>query len=213
MVTKICQIKGSNGSGKTTIVKQLIHFSSDVKVLTLKSTGEVFATAMDDIGWVAIGDYPEDKKMGGCDKFPRPGTVSLIKDAIRTAMIARPDYWIVFEGMMISTIKSTFYHYLLMLEMSEGIIPLFVILNADVQGCMDRLGDRGTARSNRSKLVENVGSKCELVVRHARTYEPKYVRWLDVENIPVDRMALEFIKAVDDVTLEDELSLCPLQMR
>ena len=210
---KIVPIKGSNGSGKTTIVKQLIQISSDVNELKLKSTGDIFATAMDDIGWLAIGSYPKDKKMGGCDKFPRPGTISLIKDAIRISMKARPDFWIVFEGMMISTIKSTFYDYLLMLEKSEGITPLFVILNATVQGCMSRLGDRGTARSNRSKLVENVGSKCELVVRHARTYNPKYVRWLDIENMPVDRMALEFIKAVDDVTLEDELSLCPLQMR
>ena len=210
---KIVQIKGSNGSGKTTIVKQLINYSSDVKVLSIKSTGRIFATAMDDIGWVAIGEYPEDKKMGGCDKFPRPGTVKLIKEAIRTAMVARPDFWIVFEGMMISTIKSTFYDYLLMLERSEGITPLFVVLNSSVQGCMSRLGDRGTARSNRSKLVKNVGSKCKLVIRHARTYDPKYVRWLDVERVPVDNMALEFIRAVDDVTLEDELRLCPLQMR
>lgn len=207
MTTKICQIKGSNGSGKTTIVKQLIHFSSDVKVLTLKSTGRVFATAMDDIGWVAIGEYPEDKKMGGCDKFPRPGTVPLIKEAIRTALVARPDYWIVFEGMMISTIKSTFYDYLLMLERSEGIVPLFVILDATVQGCMSRLGDRGTKRSDRSKLVENVGNKCDMIIRHARTYAPRYVRWIDIEHVPVERMALEFIKSVDDVTLEDEILL------
>ena len=202
---KIVQIKGSNGSGKTTIVKQLIRYSSDVRVLKCKSTGDIFATAMDDIGWLAIGSYPEDKKMGGCDKFPRPGTISLIKDAIRISMKSRPDYWIVFEGMMISTIKSTFYDYLLMLERTKGIVPLFVILNTTVHGCMGRLGDRGTARSNRSKLVENVGSKCELIIRHARTYEPKYVRWLDVERIPVDDMVLEFIRAVDDVTLEDEL--------
>ena len=210
---KIVQIKGSNGSGKTTIVKQLIRCSSDVKELKLKSTGYIFATAMDDIGWLAIGSYPDDKKMGGCDKFPRPGTISLIKDAIRISMKSRPDFWIVFEGMMISTIKSTFYDYLLMLERTKGITPLFVILNATVHGCMGRLGDRGTARSNRSKLEDNVGSKCELIIKHAGTYDPKYVRWLDVEHIPVDDMVLEFIKAVDDVMLEDELRLCPLQMR
>ncbi len=202
---KIVQIKGSNGSGKTTIVKQLIQISSDVKELRLKSTGEIFATAMDDIGWLAIGSYPEGKKMGGCDKFPRPGTISLIKDAIRTSMKSRPDSWIVFEGMMISTIKSTFYDYLLMLERSEGIVPLFVILNATVHGCMDRLEGRGTMRSNRFKLEDNVGSKCELIIRHARTYDPKYVRWIDVDKVLVDEMALEFVRAVDDVTLEAEL--------
>ena len=168
---------------------------------------------MDDIGWLAIGSYPEDKKMGGCDKFPRPDTISLIKDAIRISMKSRPDYWIVFEGMMISTIKSTFYDYLLMLERTKGIVPLFVILNATVQGCMNRLEGRGTMRSNRFKLEDNVGSKCELVIRHANTYDPKYVRWLDVERIPVDDMALEFVRSVDDVMLEDELRLCPLQMR
>jgi hypothetical protein len=159
---------------------------------------------MDDIGWVAIGEYPANKKMGGCDKFPRPGTISLIKDAIRMSMVARPDFWIVFEGMMISTIKSTFYDYLLMLEESQGIIPLFVILNAAVEGCMDRLDGRGTKRSNRTKLLENVGNKCELVIRHAKTYEPKYVRWMEVDHIPVMRMALEFLKLVDDAGLEND---------
>lgn len=202
MTTKICQIKGSNGSGKTTIVKQLIALSSDVKVLTLKSTGNVFATAMDDLGWITIGDYPEDKKMGGCDNFK---TVSQVKEAIRTSLVVRPDYWIVFEGMMISTIKSTFYDYLLMLERQNGIIPLFVILNATTQGCLDRLSDRGTMRNDLN--VDNINGKCVSIIRHAKTYDPKYVRWIYVDDVSLDRMALEFVKAVDDVTLEEEILL------
>jgi deoxyadenosine/deoxycytidine kinase len=200
---KIVQIKGANGSGKTTIVKQLISYSANVKLLKLPDTDKVFATAMDDIGWVAIGKYPEDSKMGGCDNFK---TIEEIKHGIRLATRARPDAWIVFEGMMISTIKSTFYNMLLSMEKAydNEVHPLFVILRASTQGCLNRLAGRGTMKSNLK--VENIENKCELVVRHAKTYDPRYVRWMDVDTIPLERMGLEFLKLVDDDALVEDFS-------
>lgn len=69
-MTKVVQIKGSNGSGKTTIVKQLIALSNEARTLTWHSLrNKVYATIMPDIGWVALGNYPADKPMGGCDNF------------------------------------------------------------------------------------------------------------------------------------------------
>jgi thymidylate kinase len=199
---KIVQIKGANGSGKTTIVKQLISCSNDVNLLTVPKTDKVFATAMDDIGWVAVGKYPEDSKMGGCDNFK---TIDETKRAIRLAMKYRPESWIVFEGMMISTIKSTFYDMLLGVEKAYKykIHPLFVILEATPQGCLNRLSARGTRRANLK--VANVENKCNLVIRHAKTYEPQYVRWMDVESISLERMVREFLIAVDDDALLNEL--------
>ena len=197
---KIVQIKGANGSGKTTIVKQLIKYSANTRLLKISKTQTVFATALDDIGWVALGKYPEDSKMGGCDNFK---TIEEVKRGIRMAVNARPDAWIVFEGMMISTIKSTFYDLLLHIERARPKIhPLFVILNATPQGCLNRLAGRGTMKSNLK--VENIENKCKMVVRHAKTYDQKYVRWIDVETTPMERMGLEFLRAVDDAALVED---------
>jgi deoxyadenosine/deoxycytidine kinase len=197
---KIVQIKGANGSGKTTIAKQLINYSANTKALKLAKTRKVFATALDDIGWVILGKYPEDSKMGGCDNFK---TIEEVKRGIRVAIQARPDAWVMFEGMMISTIKSTFYDMLLQIEEARPKIhPLFVILNATPQGCLNRLAGRGTMKSNLK--VENIENKCKQVIRHAKTYDQKYVRWIDVETTPLERMGLEFLRAVDDVALVDD---------
>ena len=200
---KIVQIKGANGSGKTTIIKQLLSYSANTKVLKISKTQTVFGTAMDDIGWIVLGKYPEDSKMGGCDNFK---TIDEVKRGIRLAMQARPDSWVVFEGMMISTIKSTFYDELLRLEKAypKNVHPLFVILQATPQGCLNRLSGRGTMKSNLK--VENIENKCEMVIRHAQTYDPKYVRWIDVESTPLERMGLEFLKAVDDEALVADFS-------
>lgn len=104
-ITKIVQIKGSNGSGKTTLVKRLGELSETWSYL-VDDNDRVVATIFDDIGWVAIGEYKPDAAMGGCDKMP---DIESIKQAILSALVMCPGFWVVFEGMMISTIKSTFY--------------------------------------------------------------------------------------------------------
>ena len=199
-MTKIVQIKGSNGSGKTTIVKQLIRLSSDVHLLEAKGFGgKTVATIMDDLGWIAIGGYPEESAMGGCDRIR---TIDNIKWAIDEAYDHSPGYWIVFEGMMVSTIKSTFYQFLLDMrqrsraDWMEDIDPLFVILRTTAERCVERIEGRGTKRAGLK--VDNVRAKCEMVVRHAKTYDQAYVRWLDVDDVPLDRMVWEFLDLVGE---------------
>jgi adenylate kinase len=195
---KIVQIKGSNGSGKTTIVKQMIKFSSDVGELDMDD--KIYATTIEDYGWVAIGRYPDESKMGGCDTMK---TIEDIKRAIWRAHVERPDYWIVFEGMMISTIKSTFYNLLMEMKQDRIADPCFVILKADVDVCVRNINGRGTRRDGLN--VDNVANKCELVVRHALTYDPKYVKWMDVKNIPLDRMAIDFLALVGDMRMAEDM--------
>lgn len=203
-VIKIVQVKGSNGSGKTTLVKQLGALSERWSYLTRLVPGgkdEIIATAFDDIGWVAIGEYRPDAAMGGCDKMP---SVESILTAIEMVLSLRPGFWIVFEGMMISTIKSTFYDALMALhEDHPRIEPLFVILKSTPEGCYNRIQGRGTMKPGLN--MDNVAHKCDMVIRHAKTYDPDYVRWIDVETTPVDCMLDEFLWEVQDNQVMDAL--------
>lgn len=190
---KIVQIKGANGSGKTTIAKQLIACSERVLV-RLNKQGKPYATILPDLGWIVIGHYNPSSKMGGCDNMP---DIASIKFAIRHCLALYPNYYaMLFEGMMISTIKSTFYEYLLGLEKKNGIEPLFVILDTITDSCLKRISGRGTMKPNLK--VENIASKVESIKRHALTYDQKYVRWMDVDHIKPESMLPEFLSVIDE---------------
>jgi hypothetical protein len=183
---KIVQIKGSNGSGKTTIAKELIASSKDRWLLL--ADDKPFATQLDDLKWIIIGQYKPESKMGGCDGMDG---IAEIKRAIWLCYKHFPDYNVLFEGMMISTIKSTFYEYLT--ELPE-VDPLFVILRTDAAKCVERIAGRGTMKADLK--VDNIITKCKMVVSHALTYNQDYVRWLDVDTIPKDEMLKWFLWAV-----------------
>ena len=202
---KVVQIKGSNGSGKTTIVKDLMSFSSDVEYL-LDDNSKCYATAFHDLGWAALGKYSPDKVMGGVDSSF--STIDCIKLGIQICVNYANDnnfYGVVFEGMMISTIKSTFYDYLLGMENSHDIEPVFVILETTPSGCLRRIEGRGTKKPGLK--FENLVGKCTGVLRHAITYNQKYVRWMDVEALEQDDMLPMFLKLVGDNELLDAVLL------
>ena len=202
---KIIQIKGANGSGKTTIVKQLIASSNNVRELKGLDDSGVHATYMSDLGWAAIGKYPDKSKMGGCDNLK---TIDNIKSAICKTIEYCGDEgaWIVFEGMMISTIKSTFYNFLRELPgmyPDYNIEPMFVILDACTEKCVSRIMGRGTMRTNLN--LENIRNKCNIVRRHAKTYDQDLVRWMKVDSIGVDNMLPVFLELVGDREILGEL--------
>lgn len=203
MPAHVVQIKGSNGAGKTTIVKQLLAKSQRSELKTWSVTGtKVYGTVMHDLKWAAVGPYYLDAAMGGCDTFQ---SIKQIKQAIFDLRDNYPGYWLVFEGMMISTIKSTFYDFLLELAQTDPIVPDFVILNATIDGCMRRIKARGTMKADLD--VENVAGKCASIIRHAKEYDQKYVKWMDVENIhQVQSMLLQFLWKIGDNELLDAMS-------
>jgi len=210
---KVVQIKGGNGSGKSTICRQLLELNGvGVKhVAPLKwrdnDKRKVFGTILKNVGWIFVGGYSLDAMMGGTDCYP--STVNLIKKAIELSVeFALADnniVGIVFEGMMISTIKSTFYQYLLQLELSFGIEPLFVILQTTPNGCMTRLARRPSVRKKKLPKFENIASKSTMVVTHALTYNQKYVRWIDVEHTAEGDMLRRFAEEVGDEWLLENL--------
>lgn len=192
MAAKVVQIKGSNGSGKTTIVKQLLSYSQQVEMMAWQLHGtRIYGTVMHDLGWMAVGPYYLDAKMGGCDLMK---SNDMIKQAIFDLRDDFPGYNLVFEGMMISTIKSTFYEFLLGLEQTDQIEPIFVILRASIDTCMAHLKQRGTMKADVN--LENVANKCQMVVRHAAEYDQRYVRHINVNLMPEAQMLAQFLAEI-----------------
>lgn len=186
---KVVQIKGSNGTGKTTLIKSLIALSNDVHYVHHPETRKPYATVLYDLQWCIIGIYPEEKQMGGCDNIR---TVQEVKDILLELVEQYSGYWIAFEGMLLST-TMTLYNYMLDLQASHGIEPFVVVLQATPEGCLKRIEKRRGSPLERTNLV---AQKCELVMRHQ--YQPGHVAYLNVDTLTIDEMLPAFLKIVGD---------------
>jgi hypothetical protein len=207
---KLVMGRGSNASGKTTIAKDLIALNGKhpVELLTWKGPlfvedtsryPKVYATVMRHIGWACIGSYPVDKKMGGCDTL---NTIYKVKRAIADTLNNRGELrGIYFEGMMVSTITSTWYDFMMDLKHYD-VDPYFVVLISSVEGCLKRIEQRGTQRQNLS--IENIANKCKTAIRSGHNLEALGgipVKWMNTDTTPRNCMLPTFAEFVDDYDL------------
>lgn len=94
---KIIQIRGSNGAGKTTIVKQFCERNNlEIKSINIKGR-ETFISTNDKGNIVVLGRY--DKKTGGCDLY---ANTDHVLSTIMWVIINLKPQIIVFEGMIYS---------------------------------------------------------------------------------------------------------------
>jgi deoxyadenosine/deoxycytidine kinase len=199
-MTKIVQIRGANGSGKTSLVKDLLALSgAEQEILEWElpnGKAQAIATVCSDIGWAAIGVYPPDKKMGGCDNF---NTLDDVKQALISTYTNYPTlHGIVFEGMLITAIKTPIYEHLLKMEREFLIQPIIIQLRATLEGCVKRIEGRGTRKPGARPLnLDLLRSKIDMVERYGQYYGD-YARWIDVESTPKTSMLVKFLEAVGD---------------
>lgn len=94
---KVIQIRGSNGAGKTTIVRQFVQRNNlTIKPITIKNK-ETFISTNEKNDIVVLGRY--DKKTGGCDLYDN--TEHVLNTLIWVINNMKPKL-IVFEGMIYS---------------------------------------------------------------------------------------------------------------
>lgn len=192
-MVRVVNIKGPTGSGKSTIVKQMIdndtYFMLDGK--------KPYATVFPNIQWAAVGSYKADgaPTSNGCDYV---GKVDLIKEYIGNILDELPGYDVVFEGAMISTIISTYYQYLLYLQKRDKVRPGFVLLQTSPDKCLERMAGRGSLRPGID--MERLATRCETVVNNAiKHYDPKYIRILKVDEVQQEDMLKTFLQLVVDL--------------
>lgn len=94
---KIIQIRGSNGAGKTTIVRQFVQRNNlEIKKVNIKGKETCISTNKNG-SIVVLGRY--DKKTGGCDLYDN--TEHVLNTIMWTMINLKPKI-IVFEGMIYS---------------------------------------------------------------------------------------------------------------
>jgi len=94
---KVIQIRGSNGAGKTTIVRQFVQ-KNNLQIKEINVKGKQTYISIDESGrLVALGRY--DKKTGGCDLYDN--TEHVLNTIIWVITNIKPKI-ILFEGMIYS---------------------------------------------------------------------------------------------------------------
>lgn len=94
---KVVQIRGSNGAGKTTIVKQFVQKNKlEIQEINIDGIPTYISTNKGN-AIVVLGRY--DKKFGGCDLFQN--TNHVLKTILWVIVNLKPQL-IVFEGMIYS---------------------------------------------------------------------------------------------------------------
>lgn len=197
MTRKIVQIKGANASGKTTICKQLIALEPEPILITdtKLQKGKPWATILPNLKWAIAGHYPVEAKGGGADLIH---TVDELKYILAKLITEYPDYNIVFEGVMVST---TMTMYTFMLDWAEDkqacLQPLVVMLMSDLDGAVRRLSIRRGEQVTADQFTQ-LQPKVERMLTQVKAHAAEHVRFIYVDQIPLEEMVWEFLAAVEE---------------
>lgn len=186
---KVVQVKGANGSGKSTIARQLISLSNNVELVTDASImTKPYATVLHDIRWVVIGQYIPGAKHGGCDNIQK---MDITLMSIQTAAFTYDNYWVLFEGSLIST-TMTCYNFLLNVQADLMFDPAVVILNTTMDGCLRRLEIRKRDGVKLTpEMFTQLAPKLDRIPK--QKHQPEHVYSMDVDNLPLEDMVYEFL--------------------
>lgn len=191
----IINIRGCNGAGKSTIPMSMMEIDPDYEVIKLGvgKNGKPCApaiTVFHKLKWVALGTY--FNKTGGMDTY---GTNAETKQALEYALSQYPGYDIIMEGVIASTIKSTYAELFKELE-SQGHQVLIIAFVPPLEICLERIQSR-----NGGKLIKEdlVASKWRSVNSGVDYFRQQGLTCLRIDNSKCSKesMLKLFLKTVD----------------
>lgn len=150
---------------------------------------KAIATIFPTYGWLALGTY--FNKTGGMDTFPNN---EYTRNALATVWEKYPEYNIIMEGVIASTIKSTYAK--LFKEYNEKFEPrkvLVVNLLPPIETCLARIQARNGGIKINEKLVVDKWNIVDRNVQYFKDEGFKSIR-LDNSNIPMEKVLPKFFK-------------------
>lgn len=191
----IVNIRGCNGAGKSTVPMEMMRADPDFEVVRLgvSKTGKPCSPALTifhKLGWIALGTY--FNKTGGMDTYKNNAdTVMALYYALRNY----PEYDIVMEGVIASTIKSTYAELFRELE-EDGQQVLIMAFVPPLEVCLERIQSRNGGKPINEELV---ASKWRSVCSGIDYFRNEGLTCLRIDNSKCSKesMLKNFLKTVD----------------
>lgn len=191
----IVNIRGCNGSGKSTIPMSMMDIDREFEVVKLgmSKSGKPSSPALTifhKLGWIALGTY--FNKTGGMDTYKTNADTIM---ALMYALKNYPEYDIVMEGVIASTIKSTYAELFRELE-EDGHQVLIMAFLPPIEVCLERIQKRNGGKPIDEKLVASKWRSVYSGVDYFKEAGLTCLR-IDTSRCSQNRMLENFLKTTD----------------
>lgn len=184
----LINIRGCNGSGKSTFPMQMLD-DPDLYVITkpYKERSKRIATVFPKYKTVALGTY--FNKTGGLDLLP---TNDYMKKCVRYVLKKFPDYDVLMEGILASTIRSTYINFFHEVEREFPDTQIVVIhLVPPLEVCVERAKARCNNPINEEK-IRHKNNSVHTNIKYFKAQESFINLTIDTSKIPLEQMLPTF---------------------
>ena len=138
----VINIRGTSGSGKTTIIRNILgHGRWEI----FKDNNKIRGYFSPDLGWAIVGSYEND--CGGCDTIKHQVEVESIVEQFLSL-----GYNVLFEGLLISTISQRWIDF--SQRLSNRAMVVYFYLTTPVEECVERVKRRRISKGNTKPFNE-----------------------------------------------------------
>lgn len=193
---KLISLRGTNGSGKSTIPFSFINSDEDTFEITYEVEGKpkVMATVCPNHKWLFLGSYKT--KCGGLDSYR---TTEQTKDSLR--MLWYLPYNVLLEGILASTVFSTYSDLFKELNKDNSRDVTIASLIPPLETCFDRISMRNGGKEIKK---EQVSRKYEIVKRNQEKFKKEGFKCLQLDNsgIKLEDTRKWFLDSLGSTTVE-----------
>ena len=189
----LVNIRGCNGAGKSTIPMSMMDDPGMfVEELTYSDGKRMAAlTVFPSYGWVALGTY--FNKTGGLDGVR---DMECTKAALYAAIGLYPEYDIIMEGILCSTVFSSYSDMYHEVENLTGRQAIIISLLPPLEVCLERIQKRNGGKPIKEDLV--AGKRISVARSHEKFKQEGFTCVkVDSSRIPKERMLNAFFKTVN----------------
>lgn len=175
---KLVNLRGTNGSGKSSVPFSFIHNDPDTFELTYEYNRKprVIATVCPNEKWLFLGSYKN--KCGGLDCYK---TQEQTADALK--MVWKLPYNILMEGVISSTIFSTYAELFKSVNQNNERDVVIATLLPGLQTCLDRVQKRNGGKAVKT---EQIASKYAIMERNLKKFQNAGFNCLVLDNSNIE---------------------------
>lgn len=189
----LVNIRGCNGAGKSTVPMSMLSdpgmYVEELKYSDGKRIGAF--TVFPAYGWIALGTY--FNKTGGLDGIRN---MECVKITLYAALGMYPDYDIIMEGILCSTVFSSYSDLFHTIENQTGRQVMILSLLPPLEVCLERIQSRNGGKPIKEDLV--AGKRISVARSHEKFKREGFTCVkVDSSRVPKERMLNAFFKTVN----------------